>query len=122
MKTTPHEFKRSVCPIACSLDIFGDKWTLLIIRDLFVGKKTYSEFQRSPENIPTNILAARLKKLIEFNIIEKAAYQQRPVRYEYFLTEKGKELGSIIGALLTWGEKHIPGSQALMKLNRADDQ
>ena len=119
MKTTSHDFKRSICPIACSLDIFGDKWTLLIIRDLFVGKKTYSEFQRSPENIPTNILATRLKKLIEFNIIEKVAYQQRPVRYEYFLTDKGKELGSIIGALLTWGEKHIPGSQALMISNKA---
>jgi len=109
------KFKRSICPIACALDIFGDKWTLLVIRDLIVGKKTYSEFQQSPENIPTNILAARLKLLLEHEIIEKVAYQQKPVRYEYLLTNKGRELGSIIGSIIQWGEKHIPGSKALMK-------
>jgi len=115
MKSRPTEFKRSICPVACALDIFGDKWTLLIIRDLFAGKKTYSEFNRSPENIPTNILAARLKLLLEHEILEKVAYQQNPVRYEYLLTDKGKEIGHIIGAIAQWGEKHIPGTQALMK-------
>jgi len=115
MNSRTSQFKRSICPIASALDIFGDKWTLLIIRDLFVGKKTYSEFQRSPENIPTNILAARLKLLLEHEIIEKVAYQRNPVRYEYLLTDKGMELDHIIWAIVQWGERHIPGSQALMK-------
>jgi DNA-binding HxlR family transcriptional regulator len=107
--------KRSVCPIACTLDVLGDKWTLLVVRDLFLGKEIYSEFQNSPEKIPTNILANRLKKLLEFKIIKKDAYQQHPVRYKYSLTNKGKDLTVIIEAMLQWGERHIPESQARMK-------
>lgn len=106
-------FNRSICPIACTLDIVGDKWTLLIIRDLFVGKKTYSEFQQSPENIPTNILANRLKRLLEHEIISKVAYQQNPVRYEYIITDKGRGLGNVIESMVSWGEENIPGSEAL---------
>ena len=115
MTNSSSTFSRSICPIACTLDIVGDKWTLLIVRDLFVGKKTYSEFQNSPENIPTNILANRLKRLLQHEIISKEAYQQNPIRYEYVLTNKGKELGNIIDAIVNWGEGNIPGSQALMK-------
>ncbi len=111
----PHSCKRSPCPIACTLDILGDKWTLLVIRDLFVGKKTYGEFQASPEGIPSNILADRLKRLLEHEIVEKTPYQQRPVRYAYTLTPKGRALGNVLKAMVQWGEAHIPGSQALMK-------
>ena len=57
------ELKRSICPVSCVLDILGDKWTLLVVRDMFMGKKTYGELQKSPEKIPTNILAERLKRL-----------------------------------------------------------
>lgn len=113
----PPDCKRSVCPIACTLDILGDKWTLLVVRDLFLGKKTYSEIQSSPENIPTSILANRLKMLLEYEIIEKNAYQQHPVRYAYSLTHKGNELETIIKAMLQWGEKNIPNSQARLKKN-----
>lgn len=108
------EFKRSICPIACTLDILGDKWTLLIVRDLFVGKKTYSEFQKSLEKIPTNILADRLKRLLEHEIINKVAYQQNPVRYEYVLTNKGEELGGVLEKIIIWGEANIPGSKAML--------
>ena len=107
-------FKRSPCPVANTLDILGDKWTLLIIRDLFAGKKTYNEFAVSPEAIPTNILSERLKRLVEQGIVDKTPYQKRPVRYAYTLTAKGKELGPILAAMKNWGEKHIPGSKAMI--------
>lgn len=118
LSATP--FKRSICPIANTLDIVGDKWTLLIIRDLFAGKKTYSEFHKSPENIPTNILASRLKRLLEANLIHKVEYQKKPVRYEYLLTGSGRELGHILEAMVFWGEKNIPGSKALLKPKSID--
>jgi DNA-binding HxlR family transcriptional regulator len=111
-------FERSPCPVACTLDILGDKWTLLIIRDLFAGKKRYGEFQDSPENIPSNILANRLNRLLEHQIIFKKPYQNNPVRYEYSLTEKGKELGIILKAMVAWGEKNIAGSKAMMGAGR----
>ncbi|MCU7926075.1 MAG: helix-turn-helix transcriptional regulator [Candidatus Thiodiazotropha sp. (ex Dulcina madagascariensis)] len=113
--TSSGAFARSPCPVACVLDIIGDKWTLLVVRDLFAGKRTYGEFQASFEKIPTNILAERLKRLIEYEIIVKSPYQQRPVRYEYVLTTKGKELGPILKAMAQWGEKYIPGSKAISK-------
>lgn len=103
---------RSVCPITNALDLLGDRWTLLLIRDLFLGKQTYSEFQASPEGIPTNILAARLKRLLENGIILKQLYQDRPPRYTYSLTAKGKALAPVIKAVASWGLKHIPGTDA----------
>ena len=114
-RNTPGRFRRSPCPVACTLDILGDKWTLLVVRDLFAGKKTYGEFQHSPEKIPTNILADRLKRLVVHEIVTKEPYQARPVRYQYVLTEKGRELGPVLKAMVQWGEKHVPGSKALMK-------
>jgi len=101
---------RSVCPITNTLDIFGDKWTLILIRDLFLGKQTYKEFLASPEKFPTNILAARLKRLLEYEIIKKEAYQQRPVRYRYSLTDKGRTLGPVINEIKNWGLNNIPGT------------
>ena len=101
---------RSSCPVACSLDLLGDKWTLLVVRDLLLGKTTYTEFQQSPEGIPTNILAERLKRLLAAGIIEKSRYQERPVRYAYHLTGKGRDLGPVLSALIDWGNRHIPGT------------
>ncbi len=82
---------------------------------MFVGKKTYSEFQYSPEKISTNILAGRLKRLIEYQIIIKSAYQKNPVRYEYSLTVEGEELGPILKEMIWWGEKHITNCKAFIK-------
>ncbi len=100
--------RRSPCPVACVLDILGDKWTLLVVRDLFVGKTTFNKLQDSPEGIPTNILADRLKRLAKAGIIAKSQYQRRPVRYAYTLTESGRHLGPIIKLILQWGHKYIP--------------
>ena len=101
---------RSSCPVACSLDLLGDKWTLLVVRDLLLGKTTYTEFQHSPEGIPTNILAERLKRLQAAGIIERARYQERPVRYAYQLTVKGRDLRPVLSAMIDWGSKYIPGT------------
>jgi len=101
---------RSACPVACSLDLLGDKWTLLVVRDLLLGKATYSEFQNSPEGIPTNILAERLKRLLAAGIIEKSRYQERPVRYAYHLTKKGGDLRPVLLAMIDWGNQYIAGT------------
>ena len=105
---------RSVCPISNTLDILGDKWTLLVVRDMFVGKKTFGEFLDSPEGIPTNILADRLKRLEQHDIIDKTPYQQSPVRYAYQLTYKGEQLNDVMKAMIKWGLDNIPGTNAAM--------
>jgi DNA-binding HxlR family transcriptional regulator len=105
-------FLRSNCAVACTLDLIGDKWTLLIIRDLFFGKTRFNEFQQSAERIPTNILARRLEKLGRLGLVSKAPYQDRPVRYEYRLTESGRSLGPVIQSIMRWGREHIPGAMA----------
>jgi DNA-binding HxlR family transcriptional regulator len=112
-KTESSSFLRSPCAVACSLDVVGDRWSLLVVRDLLRGNGTYKELQNSPERIPTNILADRLKRLEEAGLISKAAYQEHPVRYAYSLTEKGKELREVLGAFVRWGKKHIPGTRTL---------
>ena len=112
-KTEAQGFLRSPCAVACTLDLIGDKWSLLVVRDLLLGNTTYGDLQKSPENIPTNILADRLKRLEEARLIAKSAYQDHPVRYAYELTEKGKDLGDVLLAFVRWGKKYIPGTRAL---------
>lgn len=96
--------------MACTLDLLGDKWTLLLVRDLLLGKSTYSEFQQSPEGIPSNILAERLKRLLARGVAEKVLYQQRPKRYRYRLTRKGRDLYPVLSAMIDWGNRHVPGT------------
>src|SRR5512134_794336 len=103
--------KRSTCPVACALDLAGDKWTLLVVRDLLRGRKTYGELAASPEGIPTNILADRLRRMQARGLIAATAYQKRPVRYAYALTAKGRGLQEVLSALARWGKRHIPGTR-----------
>ena len=110
---TAKPFTRSACAVANSLDILGDKWSLLVVRDLLHGKRTYSELTDSPEGIPTNILADRLKRLESAGIVSSTPYQQRPVRYAYTLTPKGVALGDVLLAFVRWGKQHIPGTVVL---------
>lgn len=100
--------RRSPCPVACSLDLLGDRWTLLVIRDLLWGKTRYGEFLTSPEAIPTNILAERLTRLEAAGIIQRKPYQQNPPRHAYTLTPKGAELKAVLATLATWGRRHLP--------------
>ena len=110
---TTKPFARSACAIANSLDIVGDKWSLLVVRDLLHGKHTYGELALSPERIPTNILADRLRRLESTGIVTSTPYQERPVRYSYTLTPKGRALGEVLLAFVRWGKQHIPGTVAL---------
>jgi DNA-binding HxlR family transcriptional regulator len=103
--------RRSVCPIANTLDRMGDKWSALLIRDMLAGKSTYGQFLDSPEKIPTNILADRLKRLEQFGIVARSVYQERPVRHAYALTAAGKQLGPVLRALADWGLQNIPGTR-----------
>ena len=95
--------KRSLCPVACSLDIFGDRWTLLVIRDLFFGRTRFKDFVASPEGIPTNILADRLERLLARGIVEQMPAQDGTKRMAYRLTKKGKTLGPVLKAMRDWG-------------------
>lgn len=97
---------RSPCPLSKALDLIGDKWSLVIVRDMCMGKKRYGDFQHSPEGIPTNILANRLRQLEEHGIIEKKSYQEKPVRYEYLLTGKGADLLPVLQQLVIWVQKY----------------
>jgi DNA-binding HxlR family transcriptional regulator len=100
--------KRSDCPLSQSLDVFGDKWSLLIIRDLMFGNKcTYNDFLKSEEGIATNILATRLKGLEENGIIEKSAHPDSKAKNLYKLTAKGIDLLPIIMEVYIWSDKYL---------------
>jgi DNA-binding HxlR family transcriptional regulator len=92
------------------------------VRDLVMGKKTYSEFAQSPESIPTNILAERLKRLEAYGIISKQQYQDNPVRYEYMLTDKGAGLRPVLLAMMKWGNEYIDGTLRPDEIQRMKEQ
>jgi DNA-binding HxlR family transcriptional regulator len=104
-------FKRSDCALACTLDVIGDKWTLLIVRDLLLGGSSYSEFLNAGEGIPTNILAGRLRLLEQAGLVEKRRSRGPRTRFEYRLTETGLRLGPVVRALVEWGLTQIRGSR-----------
>ena len=98
---------RSDCPISFALDFLGDKWSLLVIRDLvFDGKRFYKEFLQSKERIATNILSDRLKKLESSGIITSKVYEKLRTQKEYALTEKGKDLIPVLVEIILWSSKH----------------
>ncbi|MGP1273214.1 MAG: winged helix-turn-helix transcriptional regulator [Phycisphaerales bacterium] len=103
--------RRSCCPIACTLDLVGDRWTLLVLRDLFAGKRRYSAMARSPESIATNILADRLALLVDQGLAERVTPAGRK-RAEYALTAKGRSLEPVLTAVARWGLEHIEGTEA----------
>jgi DNA-binding HxlR family transcriptional regulator len=109
-----HRMPRSYCPINLSLEIFGDRWTLLVLRDMmFAGKRTFRELLVSDERIATNILTDRLKLLVAQGIVTKhgdPAHKQRAI---YRLTDKGIELLPIIVQIGAWGSRHVPEASEL---------
>src|SRR5437762_11472336 len=90
--------RRSECPVAGTLDLLGDRWTLLVVRDLLFGKTRYGDFLSSSEGIPTNILAERLRRLQEAGVVEAEPYSQHPRRLEYRLTPRGRAATVGLGA------------------------
>ncbi|UJH69110.1 winged helix-turn-helix transcriptional regulator [Allomuricauda sp. SCSIO 65647] len=97
---------RSDCPVSFALDLFGDKWTFLIIRDLVQGKKFYNDFLHSKEGIATNILSDRLKKLEHNGIVESKVFEALKTKKEYSMTEKGKDLIPVLIEIIIWSDKH----------------
>lgn len=95
------------CNIAQTLNIIGDKWTLLIINQIMKGKDTYTKISDGLEKIPSNLLSSRLKSLEKDKIIEVELYQKHPPRYRYTLTNSGKDLSIVLHSLIMWGEKHL---------------
>ncbi len=113
-KPTVSTSRRSPCPVACALDTIGDRWTLLIVRDLILGRSRFKDFTSSPEGIPTNILSNRLQRLLETQIVTHCAAADGSKRLAYQLTEKGKALGVIVIAMRDWGLAWEPGAAAKM--------
>lgn len=106
---------RSPCPVACSLDLLGDRWTLLVVRDLILGRTRFKEFAASPEGIPTNILSDRLERLLSQGIVEQTPAADGTKRLAYRLTEKGEALRPILRELRDWGLKWRPGTKILLE-------
>lgn len=102
-----NEYEGQICSIARGLEVVGERWTLLVIREVFNGNRRFSEMQRSL-GVARNVLTARLQRLIDEGILERRAYSERPERYEYFLTEKGLDLWPALVSLLAWGDRHSP--------------
>lgn len=107
--------KRSVCPVACALDLLGDRWTLLLVRDMACGKALFKEFSASPERIASNILSDRLGRLVRSGLAESFRPTAAAGRSGYRLTPKGKSLLPVLGALRDWGLAQIKGTEARMK-------
>jgi DNA-binding HxlR family transcriptional regulator len=93
------------CPVAASLDLVGDRWTLLIVRDLLRGHHRFAELRDTVEGIPPAVLSARLKLLEQEGVVARRQYSDHPPRAEYVLTPKGHGLGVVVGALAAWGER-----------------
>ncbi|MEO8426327.1 MAG: helix-turn-helix domain-containing protein [Verrucomicrobiota bacterium] len=106
--------RRSPCPVACSLDIIGDRWTLLVIRDLVLGRTRFKDFIASPESIPTNILSERLARLLRYKIVEQIPAHDGTKRFAYELTDKGKALRPLLEALRDWGLEWEKGTRELL--------
>jgi DNA-binding HxlR family transcriptional regulator len=111
-KPAPTKY-RSPCPVASALDIFGDKWTLIVLRTIFAGRNRYGDLLKMPERIATNILADRLAHLEREGLITAEPYQEKPRRHAYKLTRKGADLLPVLQAMAVWSRTHIPGRWAL---------
>jgi DNA-binding HxlR family transcriptional regulator len=92
------------CSVARALSVVGDRWTLLVLRDAFLGARRFEQFERSLRCSP-HLLSTRLARLVETGVLERRAYCERPVRHEYRLTEKGRDLYPVIASLVTWGDR-----------------
>ena len=102
-----NDYPDQICSIARSLEIVGERWSLLIVRDVMNGHRRFDQLQKAL-GVARNVLSSRLQRLIEEDILERRAYQRNPERYEYFLTEKGLDLWPVMISLMYWGDKYEP--------------
>jgi DNA-binding HxlR family transcriptional regulator len=102
-----NDYEGQLCSIARTLELIGERWSILVIREVFSGRRRFSEMQRTL-GVARNVLANRLQRLVDEDILERRPYSEHPTRYEYFLTEKGLDLWPVMVALMHWGDKHMP--------------
>jgi DNA-binding HxlR family transcriptional regulator len=107
--------RRSPCPVACALDVFGDRWTLLIIRDLVLGKTRFKDFATSPEGIPTNVLSERLARLLAHDIVSQVSASEGSKHLAYHLTKKGNALLPVLQNIRDWGLAWEKGTRPLLE-------
>src|SRR5438067_12920155 len=100
-------YEGQACSIAGALEVVGERWTLLIVRDLFLGVRRFDDLQRDL-GIARNVLRDRLALLVDEGILVRRRYQERPERFEYKLSEKGTDLWPVLHALMSWGDRHAP--------------
>jgi DNA-binding HxlR family transcriptional regulator len=110
-------YESQICSVARTLEIVGERWTLLIVRDALLGLRRFEDFQEDL-GVARNILADRLRRLVEHGILERVRYQERPERFEYQLTERGRELMMVVFALMHWGDRHLAGPEGLPRLTQ----
>ena len=113
------DYEGQVCSIARALELVGDRWTLLIVRDLVLGLSRFDEFLESL-GVASNVLTDRLNRLVDEGIAERVRYSERPERFEYRLTAKGRELGPVLLALMQWGDRHISTKPPRIARRRSD--
>lgn len=113
-KTAKSGLLRSPCPVACALDIFGDRWTLLVVRDLVIGKSRFKDFAASPEGVPTNILSDRLNRLLEHGVVTQVSAGEGSKHLAYRLTKKGQALFPVLRAMRDWGLEWEKGTKAML--------
>ncbi len=111
------DYRNQNCSVARTLEVVGERWSLLVIRDAFLGIRRFDDFQRSL-GVSRNVLAARLARLVELGILSKVPYSERPLRHEYRLTEEGRDLFPVIMAMVDWGDRHAPTDQGAPKVFR----
>ena len=97
------------CSVARALEVVGERWTFLILRDAFLGIRRFDDFQRSL-GVARNVLHARLQRLTDAGVLERQLYQERPPRFEYRLTERGRDLWPALVSLMEWGDRHLAGA------------
>jgi DNA-binding HxlR family transcriptional regulator len=100
-------YEGQTCSVARALEVVGERWTLLILRDAFLGVRRFDDFQRSL-GVARNVLNTRLQRLVEAGLLERRLYQERPPRHEYRLTASGRDLWPALVALMHWGDQHFP--------------
>jgi DNA-binding HxlR family transcriptional regulator len=103
----PRTYENQVCSVARTLEAVGDRWTMLVVRDAFLGVRRFEDFQRDL-GVARNVLTDRLARLVDEGILAKRRYQERPERFEYRLTEKGIDLWPVLVSLMKWGDRHAP--------------
>jgi DNA-binding HxlR family transcriptional regulator len=102
-----NDYKDQTCSIAAALEVIGERWSLLIVRDVLLGVRRFDALQKDL-GVARNVLQTRLERLIEHGVLERRRYQEHPPRHEYFLTDKGLDLWPAIVALLQWGDRYAP--------------